>query len=93
MIFNEEMEREMTGKLKNNTKLNLKCQLAKQCSFFQKYKIKKSIVWLGIFSTFCCSDNSTQCENKLSHQKNGTFLHPDTMPTGIQVSSAFQSLA
>lgn len=82
----------MTGQVKNKDSLKIKCQLAKECSFFQKYKSKKSITWLGIFSSNCCSDYHTHCEINLRYQKNGKFPSADTMPTGTQVSAGFMNL-
>ena len=82
----------MTGKVLSKSALKLKCDIAADCSFFQKYKSKKSIVWLGMFSSYCCSEATAHCGIYQSRQKHGKFPHPDIMPTGKQVSPAFMSL-
>ena len=82
----------MTGQIKDKNSLKIKCKLARQCLFFNKYKTKKSIAWLGVFSSNCCSDNHKHCEINLRFQANGKFPHADMMPMGIQVSAGFMSL-
>ena len=85
-------EGEMTGQIKNKDALKLKCQLARQCPFFAKYRTRKSIAWLGILSSYCCSDSFSDCKHYILYQKNGRFAASDVMPSGGQVSAAFQSL-
>lgn len=82
----------MTGQIKNKDALKLKCKLARQCPFFARYRSKKSIAWLGILSSYCCSESFRDCRHYLTYQKNDRFASPDTMPSGGQVSAAFQSL-
>lgn len=82
----------MTGQIKNKDSLKIKCRLARECPFFNKYKTKKSIAWLGIFSSNCCSEYHAQCEINLKHEKAGKFPHPDIMPTGKMVSPGFMGL-
>ncbi len=82
----------MTGQIRSKDSLKLKCQLARQCPFFNKYKSRKSIAWLGVFSSNCCSSHHTNCEIYIKYNKNGRFLHEDTMPTGAQVSAGFLAL-
>ena len=72
--------------------MNDTCEYINHCGFFRKYGERRSNVWRGLVSFYCQGKGFSLCERRCKYLNKIERISDDILPSGQEVSRAFQSL-
>ena len=68
------------------------CDFLARCSFYCRFRERRSNVWKGMVGFYCKGDGYGVCEGRKKFLKEETFPGDQFLPTGNPISKAFFDL-